>query len=54
MGFVLDVASFEVPPDLRNDAAKTAMRLPQLPQVTWQVEDLGNERFATAIAHELN
>ena len=54
MGFVLDVASFEVPPDMRNDAAKTAMRLPQLPQVTWQVEDLGNERFAAAIAHELN
>ena len=54
MGFVLDVASFEVPPDMRNGAAKTAMRLPQLPQVTWQVEDLGNERFATAIAHELN
>ena len=53
-GFVLDVSSFEVPEDMRNGTTKTAVRLPQLPDVTWQVEDLGNDRFAAAIAHEMN
>lgn len=54
-GFGLDVSGFEVPSDmLRNGARRAALRLPSLPEVTWQVEDLGNERFAAAIAYELN
>ena len=51
-GFAVDVSQFEVHPDMLNGTAKAAMRLPQLPEVVWQVEDLGNERFAAAIAHE--
>ena len=34
--------------------SKAAFRLPQLPEVTWLVEDLGNERFAAAIALEVD
>ena len=54
-GFGLDVSGFEVPSDmLRHGARRAALRLPSLPEVTWQVEDLGNERFAAAIAYELS
>ena len=52
-GFALNVSEFEVPPDMLNGATKSAVRLPQLPRVTWHVEDLGNDSFAAAIAHEL-
>ena len=37
-----------------NGATMSAVQLPQFPQVTWLVEYLGNERFAAAVAHELN
>ena len=53
MGFSLDVSQFEVPLDMLDGESKSSMRLPQSPQVTWQVEDLGNERFAAAVAIEV-
>lgn len=51
-GFSLDPSTFEVPSEMFGGAMKFAMKLPQAPEVNWQVEDLGNERFAAAIAHE--
>ena len=53
MGFGLDVSKFEVPPDMLSGKTWTVIRLPQLPEVTWKLEDLGEERFAAAIAHEM-
>ena len=53
-GFAIDVSEFEVSPDMLNGATMSAVQLPQLPRVTWHVGDLGNERFAAAVAHELN
>ena len=53
-GFQLDASSFETPLDMLRGARKSKFRLPQLPGVAWRLEDLGNERFAAAIAHELD
>ena len=53
-GFRLDASSFEAPPTMLRGMSKAMFRLPQLPDVTWLVEDLGNERFAAAIAHEVD
>lgn len=52
-GFSLDPSTFEVPPEMFSGEMKFAMKLPQAPEVTWQVEDLSNKRFAAAIAYEV-
>ena len=52
MGFLLGVTSFEIPTAMVRGMATSILQLPQLPEVSWRLEDLGNERFAAAIAHE--
>ena len=47
-------ASLEVPPALRRGGIAAEFRFPHQSAVTWWVEDLGNERFAAAVAHERN
>ena len=52
-GISLDMTGFEVPPALRQGAACATFRFPHMPDVRWRLEDLGNEDFAAAIAHEM-
>ena len=52
LGFTLDVSQFEVPPAL-HQGRMSIFRFPQLPEVHWRVEYIGNEDFSAAIAHEL-
>ena len=52
LGFTLDVSQFEVPPALHRGRI-SVFRFPQLPEVQWRVEYIGNEDFSAAIAHEL-
>jgi len=52
LGFTLDVSQFEVPPALHK-GKMSMFRFPQLPEVHWRVEYIGNEDFSAAIAHEL-
>lgn len=52
LGFSLDVSQFEVPPAL-HQGKMSVFRFPQLPEVQWRVEYIGNEDFSAAIAHEL-
>ncbi|MXW22416.1 MAG: 4'-phosphopantetheinyl transferase superfamily protein [Candidatus Dadabacteria bacterium] len=52
LGFTLDVSQFEVPPALHQGRVGI-FRFPQLPEVHWRVEYIGNEDFSAAIAHEL-
>ena len=54
MGFGLEPSTFEVPPEMLCGEINFAMKLPQVPEITWQVEDIGNERFAAAIAQEVS
>ena len=51
-GLQLDLAGFEVPPAMRRGVTDGVFRFPHLPSVTWRVENLGNEEFAAAVAHE--
>ena len=51
-GLQLDLAGFEVPPAMRRGVTDGIFRFPHLPSVTWRVENLGNEEFAAAVAHE--
>ncbi len=52
LGFTFDVSQFEVPPAL-HQGRMGMFRFPQLPEVHWRVEYIGNESFSAAIAHEL-
>ena len=52
LGFTLDASQFEVPPALHR-GRMSIFRFPQLPEVHWRVEYIGNEDFSAAIAHEL-
>lgn len=52
-GFLLDATAFEVPAALRRGASTGEVELPQLPGVTFRVEDLGGAHFAAALAHDL-
>lgn len=52
LGFSLDPSQFEVPPAL-HQGRMSIFRFPQLPEVRWRVEYIGNEDFSAAIAHEL-
>ncbi|MCY4451964.1 MAG: 4'-phosphopantetheinyl transferase superfamily protein [Immundisolibacterales bacterium] len=51
-GLQLDVAGFEVPPAMRRGGTTGEFRFPHLPAVAWGIENLGNEHFAAALAHE--
>ena len=53
-GFSLDTSTFEIPPSMyRLGERRTVFRLPQLPDVRWRLDDLGNRDFAGAVAVEL-
>lgn len=51
-GFVLDATTFEIPSSLRHGETSGTLQLPGVPGVSWRLEDLGDERFAAAIARE--
>ena len=51
-GLQLDMAGFEVPPAMRRGMTAGVFRFPHLPAVAWRIENLGNEHFAAALAHE--
>ena len=51
-GLRLDLAGLEVPAAMRRGVTTGEFRFPHLPAVAWRVENLGNEHFAAAVAHE--
>ncbi len=53
-GFSLDPSRFEIPLAMRRGAEKDIFRFPHLPTIEWRLDNLGNEEFAAAIAHESN
>ena len=53
LGLSLDMSQFEIPSAMRQGKATSIFQFPQMPTVRWRLEDLGNEHFAAAIAHEL-
>ncbi len=53
-GLLLDATMFEVPAAVRRGEPRGKLRLPQLPEATWEVEDIGDEQFAAALAREVD
>ena len=54
VGFSLDISRFEIPPAMRHGVSTSIFRFPQIPEVGWWLENLGNASFAAAIAYELD
>lgn len=52
-GFSLNPSRFEIPLALRRGAGAGVFRFPHDPATRWRLENLGNARFAAAIASEL-
>ncbi len=52
-GHSIDVAQIQVPLAMRSGESTGVFRFQDLPEVEWRVDDLGNEDFAGAIAHEI-
>jgi len=53
-GFALDATSIRIPTAMVGGEESGMLRLPRLPEVTWQIEDLGNQEFAAAVAFDLD
>jgi len=51
-GLSFDVARFEIPAAIRSGATGGLFRIPQVPDVQWQLTDIGDEQFAAALAQE--
>lgn len=53
LGVAIDMAELEVPAAMRHGSTGGVFELPQTPGMSWRLEDLGTERFAAALAHEV-
>ena len=51
-GFRLDTSTFTIPEQLIHGARRANFRFPCSPAQEWQIENLENEQFAAALAHE--
>ena len=54
VGFSMDISAFEIPPAVRRGSPEATFRFPHDPAVRWRLQNLGNARFAAAVAHELD
>ena len=52
-GFSTDPSQFQIPPRMRWGEATGTFRFPHLPSIAWSLADIGDERFAAALAYEL-
>ena len=52
MGLSMDASAFELSPSLRRGFSRSEVfRFPDMPEVTWQLRNIGTDRFAAALAH---
>lgn len=51
-GLYTDPATFETPPAMQRGMKRGTFRFPDLPTVTWQLDNIGNETYAAAVARE--
>ena len=54
LGFSLDMSQFEIPLDMCRGMKKSIFQFPHLPTISWRLDNLSNEHFAAAIAHEMD
>ena len=53
VGLARDTSAFEIPSPMYRGERSTVFRFPDAPSVRWRLENLGNTRFAAALAWEL-
>ena len=53
LGISISMSELVVPAEMRQGAKGGVFQLPQMPEVSWRLEDLGAESFAAAVAHEV-
>lgn len=53
VGLARDTSTFEIPSPMYRGMRSTVFRFPDAPSVGWRLENLGNSRFAAALAWEL-
>ena len=51
-GLSFKMAELEIPADMRHGATKGNCQILQMPNVTWNLEDISTIQFAAAVAHE--
>lgn len=51
-GLSLDASRFEIPALMRAGEERCVVRIPDAPEIAWQLDSLCNERFAAAVAQE--
>ena len=51
-GLSIDPAGFEIPPGMVGGERTGVFSFPQTPEIRWRLENIGNARFAAAIARE--
>ena len=51
-GFRSDMTAFAIPRALRHGASSGTLELPDAPGAAWRIDDLGDARFAAALARE--
>ena len=52
-GLSTDPATFEIPPVMQSGRKQSTFRFPDLPTVTWHLDNIGNEAYAAAVAREI-
>ncbi len=53
LGVSVNLSELEAPLAMRRGAQGGVFQFPQMPDVSWRLEDLSAESFAAAVAHEL-
>ena len=53
-GHALDVSRIQIPVAMRRGARRGEFRSPESDRSWWQLEDIGNESFAAALAYEIS
>ena len=52
-GFSIDVSLIKIPESMRHGARTSVVRIPFVPEIRWQLENIGYADFAAAMAYEL-
>ena len=53
-GISWDFSKFEIPQNMHRNGSSSTYYFPQMPEVKWQLQNLGNQHFAAALAFELD
>ena len=53
MGMALDPSRVQIPSAMLGGTTRSTLQSPEMPGVRWRLDDLSNEQFAAAVAHEV-